>query len=434
MSAIRYTNARVPRCFNDLPAGESLLVDVDIRVEGGRIREVEALGGSPVRGDASGVDFGGRVLFPGFVDAHVHLDKAFTWDRAPNVRGEFWDAIELLSRDKVNWTEDDLYRRGGFALRCAAAHGTVAMRTHVDTGVEFGDTSHAVMQQLREEWAGRVELQTVSLCGIEQYSAPGGIKIAERTLRYPNSLLGGMPQMGPDLQRQLDFFFDLAADLKAGVDLHVDENGLAEAECLRQIAETVLRKSFPYPVTCGHVCSLAVQPLERALSTIDLVKQAGIHIISLPLCNLYLQGRPAEVGQARATPRWRGVTLLHEFVDAGVLTACASDNVRDAFYAWGDFDLFEVFNQSVRIAHLDTRLEAACAMVTETPARIMALEGFGRIAPGYDARMVAFEATSFNELLSRPGQTRQVLGLAPENGASAPPYGELLSCGQSLES
>ncbi len=92
------------------------------------------------------------------------------------------------------------------------------------------------------------------------------------------------------------------------------------------------------------------------------MKEAGIGIISLPLTNLHLQGRargPAPAGAAFGpprTPQWRGLTLLHEFIDAGVTVACGGDNVRDAFIGWGDFDLVEVYVESVRLAHLDTRL------------------------------------------------------------------------------
>ena len=51
------------------------------------------------------------------------------------------------------------------------------------------------------------------------------------------------------------------------------------------------------------------------------------------------------VAGARTTPLWRGVTLLHEARDAGVAVAIASDNTRDQFYAYGDLDMLEVFNQ-----------------------------------------------------------------------------------------
>lgn len=423
MNTVTYTNARVPKTLTPFADSEGdFLVNCDISILDGNVHSVELAGGQAA--DTVSRDLKGRIVFPGFVDAHTHLDKAFTWDRAPNVRGEFWDAIELLGKDKDNWTAEDLYRRGTFALRCAEAHGTTALRTHVDTGLDWGLVSHQTMQRLREEWAGRIELQTVSLCGLESYMEPAGRKMAEITLQFPNALLGGMPQMNPELQKQLDYFFDLAADMGASVDLHVDENGNPEAECLRYVAETVLRKEFPYPVTCGHVCSLSVQDPARAASTIDLVKQAGINIISLPMCNLYLQGRPAESG-LRGTPRWRGVTLLHEMVAAGVPTACASDNVRDAFYAWGDFDMFEVMVQSLRIAHLDSLPASACEMVTFGPAGMMGLkEQFGKIIPGADGRLVAFEATSFNELLSRPSQKRELLGFRKAAGP-VPSYDEL---------
>lgn len=421
-----YRSARLPRLLTPFPDSGDLLVDCDLTVRDGRIAEVQ-LSSARVAAISTlpTTDLDGRLVLPGFVDAHVHLDKAFTWDRAPNPRGEFWDAIEVLSQDKENWTEEDLYRRGTFALQCAAAHGTVAMRTHVDTGLDFGSTSHAVMDQLRRDWRDKITLQTVSLCSLEQYGANGGERIAEQTLRYPDALLGGMPQMGPDLDRQLDRFFAIAQEHQVGVDLHVDENGDPDAECLRRIAQTVLRRQFKFPVTCGHVCSLAVQAPERAASTIDLVQAAGIRIISLPLCNLYLQGRRNEKGK-RLTPQWRGLTLLNEWVEAGVVTACASDNVRDAFYAWGDFDPFEVFTQAVRIGHLDSILDHACAMVTQAPARILGLESkLGQVAPGCDARLIAFEARSFNELLSRPSQERRLLNYSAED--SPPPYPLLAS-------
>ncbi|MEO0508998.1 MAG: cytosine deaminase [Verrucomicrobiota bacterium] len=424
MTATLYKNAQVPSALLSIPVegiAEPSTV-CDIVVAEGRIIEI-AEPCSVNRTDVTVVDLDQRIVFPGFLDAHVHIDKAFSWERAPNVRGEFWDAIELLGKDKDNWTAEDLYQRGTFALRCAEANGTVAIRTHVDTWIGGGEVSHAAMQTLREEWSGRIQLQTVSLAGIDQYMEPGGRRMAEFTMSYPDSLLGGMPQMNPDLDQQLDYFFDLAAEYGAAVDLHVDENGNPYAECLRKVAETVLRKEFPHPVTCGHVCSLAVQDPERALSTLQLVKEAGIQIISLPMCNLYLQGRPAESGR-RGTPRWRGVTLLHEMIEAEIPFACASDNVRDAFYAWGDFDMFEVFTQSIRIAHLDTEMDAACRAVTASAADIMGLKNFGSIEVGADARLVAFDSRTFNELLSRPTQSRQLLGFNSAAGKS-PDYSEL---------
>ena len=66
------------------------------------------------------------------------------------------------------------------------------------------------------------------------------------------------------------------------------------------------------------------------------------------MCNMFLQDR-----SAGRTPRWRGVTALHELKAAGVATMIASDNTRDPFYAYGDNDMLEVWREGVRILHLD---------------------------------------------------------------------------------
>src|SRR5207248_2671746 len=78
------------------------------------------------------------------------------------------------------------------------------------------------------------------------------------------------------------------------------------------------------------------------------VAEAGIAIVSLPMCNLFLQDRTPG-----RTPRWRGVALLHEIRARGIRVAIASDNCRDPFYGYGDHDMLEVFREAVRIAHLD---------------------------------------------------------------------------------
>jgi cytosine deaminase len=381
--------------------------EVDIALDADRILAVTP--STPVSDSAADTsDLAGALVFPGLLDCHTHLDKTHTWHRAPNPTGEFWDAITALHADSARWTEEDVYRRASFALETAYAQGTVALRTHLDSGGAVGPAAFAAINRLRREWAGRIQLQTVSLCGLQAFAEGEGSRIVELTAKSGATALGGFPQPNPDLPRQLDSLMAAARELGIGLDLHVDESGLVHAECLRATAEAVLRNQFPHPVACGHNCSLAVQDPARAASTLDLVKQAGIRLISLPLCNLYLQGRDRTGGTPR-TPRWRGLTLLHEAMELGIPVACASDNVRDAFYAWGDYDLLEVFAQSIRIGHLDTRLAAAASVVTTGPADVMGLPDHGRVAPGAIGALVVTAATSFNELLARPAAPRRLV-------------------------
>jgi cytosine/creatinine deaminase len=419
--------ARVPAAVlpspiaGQVPDAAEPSVLCDIAIDGTTIASVALSGDGTSAGTA--VDLAGAMVFPAFVDAHVHLDKTHTWDRAPNRSGTFAEALETLARDKSNWTRADILRRAGFGLRCAWEHGTRVVRTHVDTWLPWGEENHATMQELRESWRGRIDLQTVPLTGIVNYSGPEGDKVADLAMKYGACALGGWSPMSAELPRQLDRLIAIAGDRGVGLDLHVDENGNPKEEVLRTLAEAVIRNGFRHPVVCGHCCSLSVQAPERQKSTMALVKEAAIRVISLPLCNEYLQDRRV-AGFAR-TPQWRGLTLIHELLDVGVPVACASDNVRDAFHAFGDYDMAEVYSQSVRLAHLDSRLGESPAVVTSTAADIVGRADMGRVAPGAPAHLVVFPARSFSELLSRPAPSRRLVDGEVIRESRPPGYAEL---------
>jgi cytosine deaminase len=423
---LHLTRARVPAAV--LPASFSPRepdplepsVLCDIAIDGAAIASVARSGEGPAAGKA--VDLGGALVFPGFVDAHVHLDKTHTWDRAPNRSGTFAEALETLARDRARWSRADVSRRAGFALRCAWEHGTRVVRTHVDTWVPGGEEIHVAMAEVREAWRGRIAIQTVPLTSLARYSEANGEAIADLALNYGACALGGWAPMSADLPGHLDRLLAIASDRGVGLDLHVDENGDPREEVLRLVAEAVIRAGFARPVVCGHCCSLAVQPPERQRSTLALVREAGIRVVALPLCNLYLQDRRSAFPR---TPQWRGITLIHEFMDAGVPVACASDNVRDAFYAYGDMDAAEVYMEGVRLAHLDSRLGASVTTVTSAAAAIVGLPAAGRVAPGSPSQLVIFPSRSFSEFLSRPGSARRLVDGEKIRDARVPDFNEL---------
>ncbi len=437
---IIYCNAKVPvtllpETFSKACGSEAFLFDpavtCDIGVSGDRILAVALPGEGELQGKR--VDLGGRMVFPGFVDAHTHIDKAYSWNRAPNRSCDFLEAGKRFEADKSLWNEDDLYLRGNFSLRCAWAHGTVAMRTHLDASDQVSDMVFSVYNRLRAEWAGRISLQAVALTRIDFFTEPSedGRRRAERLVDRGAEYIGAMPIMNPDLDQQLDRLMALAKDLGLGLDLHVDENNDPSAECLRRTAQAVLRNEFPYPVACGHCSSLALQEPDRQRETLALVKSAGIKVISLPMCNLFLQDRKFNGSEreggttSTSTPLWRGVTLYHEMLERGITLACASDNVRDAYFAYGDYDMFETYVQSLRIGQLESRLAQSPQLVTSTPAEIMNLRDFGTVEPRKRAELVVFPGRSFNELLSRPFTPRQLISGEEFRQAELPDFSEL---------
>jgi cytosine/creatinine deaminase len=395
---------------------------VDVEIAAGTIAQIIPAGTKPVSsyGDIPVIDLQGGLVWPCFVDMHTHLDKGHIWERSPNPDGTFASAIEAVQADaQKNWNADDVYKRMEFGLKCSYAHGTKAIRTHIDSAGEQGTVSLEVFEALQAEWGDRLILQAVSLVSLDYFLTPAGEKLADRIAQI-GGILGGFAYMNPDLDKQLDRVFALAQERNLNLDFHTDENDDPDSVTLQQVAKTAISHQFSGQIICGHCCSLAVQPPDLVTETLALVKAANIGIVSLPMCNLYLQDR-----QSQATPRWRGVTLLHELKAAGIRVAVASDNCRDPFYGFGDHDVLEVFNMAVRIAHLDRPWGDWPCAVTKTPADLMGLPNLGRIAVGLPADLILFKARNFSELLSRSQGSRTVLRQGREIDTTLPDYREL---------
>jgi len=170
---------------------------------------------------------------------------------------------------------------------------------------------------------------------------------------------------------------------------------------------------------------LTVQDEATQKRTIEKVARAGIAIVSLPMCNLYLMDR-APMGHA--TPMLRGVTLLHEFHAAGVPVAIASDNTRDPFYAYGDLDAVEVLREGARIIHFDHPQDEAWAWaraVAGDAAKIADFNYRAEIAVGAPADLILFRARTWTELLARPQSDRLVLRSGVAIDTTLPDYREL---------
>lgn len=420
-------DARVPACLLDAappgPADGEGLVRVDLSIADGRIAAV-----APAGTATEGPSLDGGQAWPGLVDGHTHIDKGHIWPRMPNPDGTFGGAIAAVMADRgARWSIEDMRARADFALRAAHAHGTVALRTHLDSYMPHAPNAWAMFRALRDEWAGRIALQASSIAPLDRFAGEEGAALADivaesgGVLGMVTRLTGGLHDDLPaDFQPMLDRFFTLAEERGLPLDLHVDESGETGARALREIAATALRRGFNRPIQCGHCCALSLHPDEFAAGTIRLCAEAGIAVIVLPMCNMYLQDRvPGR------TPRWRGVTLVHEMRAAGVPVSVASDNTRDPFYAYGDLDMVEVFRAATRILHFDHPFGDWPRAAAATPAAAMGLRDHGMIGVGAAADLILFRARVMTELLSRPQADRVVLRAGRVLDAEPPDWREL---------
>lgn len=417
-------NGTVPGCLVDgaaLGIADDALGRVDLLVRGGRIAALAPAGSGLSATDLPVHDLDGGMILPTLVDVHTHLDKGHILPRRPNPDGTFGGALGAVGADRIaSWTAGDVRARMDFALRCAHAHGTSHIRTHIDSLPPQDEISWPVFEEVRADWADRIVLQGSCLFGVDRLvEDPGFVDSIADRVAAAGGVLGAVTYMVPGLDGLLDLIVRAAMERGLDLDFHVDETKDPEARSFEAIARAVLRNGFSGKVTCGHCCSLARQGADEADRTMDLVAQAGIGVVSLPMCNMYLQDR-----EAGRTPRWRGVTLLHELKARGVPVAVASDNTRDPFYAYGDLDVLEVYIQATRILQLDHPVGDWITSVTTQPASMMGLNA-GRLTVGGPADLLLFSLRNWGELLARPRAARTVLRKGHSISQTLPDYREL---------
>jgi cytosine/creatinine deaminase len=246
------TNARVPVPLlvdpNDsgIDSDQDLaLVDLEIKdgiiaqiTAAGELRALDALADVPI------VDLQQRLVWCCFVDLHTHLDKGHIWPRTSNLDGSFASALTQTQTDREqHWQTEDVYRRMEFGLKCCYAHGTKAVRTHIDTFGEQAALSLAAFKPLQQEWRERIQLQAVSLVSLDYFLTPAGERLADQMAEV-GGLLGGLPQMSQDLDQQLDRVFDLAIERGLNLDFHTDESGNPQDITLQRVAAAALRHQF----------------------------------------------------------------------------------------------------------------------------------------------------------------------------------------------
>jgi len=413
--------ATVPAVLLDAPPGtpdSDGLVAADLTIADGAIARIDPPGR---RTRLPKLDLDRGMVWPCFVDMHTHIDKGHIWPRRPNPDGTFDGALAAVAADRAaTWSADDVARRMDFALRAAYAHGTGLLRTHLDSQPPQHKISWPVFAEMRERWADRIDLQAVSLFAVDAFRDEAFAADIVATVAAYGGTLGGVTFTVPDLDRILRRMMEMAAGAGLDLDFHVDETGDPSVNTLLAIAEAKLATGFPGRIVAGHCCTLSLHGEAETAETIARVAEAGIAVVSLPMCNMYLQDR---IGGR--TPRWRGVTLLNELNAAGVPVAVASDNTRDPFYAYGDLDMLEVYREAVRILHLDHPVAASPTVVTRSPAAIVGRPDRGIIAAGAAADLVLFRARTFTELLARPQADRTVIRSGKAIDRRLPDYREL---------
>ncbi len=384
-------------------AGEAVGVLRGVRLPDGTLGDVALDAGVVARVPGEGADLdatGWRVL-PGACEPHAHLDKALTAPRAdPGAGNDLVAAIEQWRAILPAIDSADIHARALAAVHRYVARGITTIRTHVDLPPD-GDPLRGVdaLVALREQLRGRVTLQVCLLAGSDATDAA----IAEAVARGVD-VIGGCPHLAPDPHREVTRMLDVAERHGLPVDLHADEQlDVAvpdERFDIVDLARQVLARGLTQRVTASHCVRLGMLEPERLAPILDLVARAGLGVVTLPITNLYLQGR--EVTQAAP----RGLAALRPILDAGIPLAAGADNLRDPFNPVGRADPFETTSLLVTAGYLTA--EQALAAVTTGARTVLGLAQAG-VEPGDVADLMLVPDTEPGDLIAGAEDARVVL-------------------------
>jgi cytosine deaminase len=357
---------------------------VDIGISGGKIAAIAP----KLVCEAAEVDVGGRLALPGFVDTHIHLDKACLLGRCGHNHGSLGEAIAAVAALKRDFTVEDVYARGQRVIERAIVHGTTRMRTHVEIDPRIGLRSFEAIKALKRDYAWALEL---SICAFPQEGLtndPGAEELLVAALRDGADLIGGCPYTDTDPNEQLERVFNHAQAFDVDVDLHLDFDLDPSWWHLEEVCKQTERRNYQGRVAIGHATKISALSPDRFKATAARLAKSGVAVTVLPATDLYLMGRDA----THNVPR--GLTGAHRLVENGVLCSVATNNVQNPFTPFGDASLLRMANLYANAAHaaigdFDTCLD----LVTELPARLMNLKDYG-IAVGNPADLVILNTDS----------------------------------------
>jgi cytosine/creatinine deaminase len=356
----------------------------DIAIASGRIVAT----GAGLAADGPAEDLGGRLVIPGFVETHIHLDKSGILDRCQSREGTLAEAIAEVAAAKRAFTEDDIYQRARRTLEKAILQGTTRMRTHVEVDPRVGLKGFHAISRLKRDYAWAIDLH---ICVFPQeglLNDPGAEDLLTEACTQGADLIGGCPYTDSDPHGHIARIFAIAKEFDRDIDFHLDFDLDPSQMNLDEVCRQTKAHGWGERVTIGHVTKLSAMPRERFGEMATLLADAGVAVTVLAATDLYLMGRDRD----HNVPR--GVTAAHRLIEHGVVCSIASNNILNPFTPFGDCSLIRMANLYANVAQIGgAEAMAQCfAMVTTLPAKLMNLRDYG-IAVGHAADLVVLDCS-----------------------------------------
>ncbi|TVR72077.1 MAG: cytosine deaminase [Sphaerobacteraceae bacterium] len=369
---------------------------VDIRIRDGLIDEIgQSL--SDVTGDTEVIDGSGRLLFPGFVDAHAHMDKSLLglgWNRN-EVGPSLQEKIDNERRMRVE-RNIDFHQQTTRVAERYINYGTTHIRSFVDIDTDIGLSAFEGLAKTREDLRDDVMIQIVAFPQSGMLARPGTVELMESALQNGADLVGGLDPstIDRDPAAHLNEIFRMAEKYDVDVDIHLHEPGELGAFSVELIAERTRALGWQGRVTISHAFCLGGIDEAHLQRLIDLLLENDIAIMS---------HGPSGTGT---------IPPVERLYKAGVRMCTGNDGIRDA---WGPLNMPDMLLRAFILAYRnnfrrDDQIEMVLDIVTNASARMMKVDAYG-LEVGKSADLVLIDGeTHVEAVIERPPRWMVIKG------------------------
>jgi cytosine deaminase len=358
---------------------------VDIGIEGGRIAHL----GPRLGANGREIDLGGKLVAPGFIETHIHLDKSRLLDRCRSDEGTLDEAIAQVAAAKKAFTAEDVRDRARRTLEQAILHGTTRMRTHLEVDPGIGLRSLDGILPLIDEYRWALDLE---ICVFPQeglLNNPGTDELMVAALRRGARVVGAAPYTDTSPKGQIDRVFEMAREFDVDIDMHLDFGNTADELDVEYVCEQAERYRYGGRVAVGHVTKLSTLPMARLEKIAKRMADAGVAATVLPSTDLYLMGRHQDHNVLR------GVVPAHKLLRLGVNCSLSSNNILNPFTPFGNCSLIRMANLYANVCQVGQRDDTreCFEMITRRSARLLRVADYG-VEVGKPADLVVLDAAS----------------------------------------
>lgn len=271
----------------------------------------------------------------GWVNAHAHLDRAYTitpekFKQANALREEKW----LLNAElRKNSTVDEIYDRMAAGTELLIAQGVTVTASFIDVDHDVKDKAIKAAQKVREIYKSQMVFKFInqSSYGIfdkeprEWYEV--GVEFVD--------IIGGLLNAAhPREEEYLDIIMQSAKDRKKMLHVHVDENNVPKEKETELLAQKTIEYGLEGKVVGIHGISINTHPKEYRENIYDLMVKAQLMMVACPMS--WANARRNET----LAPIHNAVTPLDEMGPRGIPVAVGIDNIHDIFMPFNDGNIW----------------------------------------------------------------------------------------------